>query len=210
MLTHYSGFFRGALNGNFHEAKTKTVTLADDNPTTFELFVHWLYYQDFPNKNRNDDPELVKSFYSKGFPDDRKVVKLYVFGDEYEVEHLRRDAIDLLFRSMEDPNSLLPYPESTEYAFAHLSADDPMCRLLVDLFCRYEILDDDAGHEEFVNIAFLQTMWHRYVYFCRTKDVDIDDKLSLCNYHEHATDEEKTTCEEARGEGGNVQDDLEW
>ena len=209
LLTHYSGFFRGALNGNFHEAKTKTVTLAHDNPTTFELFVHWLYYQDFPNKNRNDDPELVESFYIEGFPDDQKVVKLYVFGDKYEVEHLRRDAIDLLFRTMEQPDCLLPCPETTEYAFARLSADNPMCRLLVDLFCRHESLDG-IRREEFVNVAFLQATWHRYAYFRRTEDVDIGDNLRLCNYHEHATDEEKTICEEARGEGGNVQDDLEW
>ncbi|KAF2449204.1 hypothetical protein P171DRAFT_480311 [Karstenula rhodostoma CBS 690.94] len=47
LLAHYSEFFRAALQGGFAEAETKTITLDDVAPHTFELFVHWLYYQRF-------------------------------------------------------------------------------------------------------------------------------------------------------------------
>lgn len=40
LLAHYSKFFHAALQGNFQEAETKTVTLGDESQKIFELFVH--------------------------------------------------------------------------------------------------------------------------------------------------------------------------
>ncbi len=42
LLTFHSPFFAGALNGNFLEA-SGVVTLSEDDPAIFELFVQWLY-----------------------------------------------------------------------------------------------------------------------------------------------------------------------
>ena len=43
LLTHYSEFFRAALTGGFKEAADKIVTLKDEDPDVFGVFVHWLY-----------------------------------------------------------------------------------------------------------------------------------------------------------------------
>lgn len=55
LLTHYSDFFRAALTGDFKEAEDKIVRLEEEDPTVFEFFVHWLYYQRFPDGSKEDD-----------------------------------------------------------------------------------------------------------------------------------------------------------
>ncbi|KAL9032508.1 MAG: hypothetical protein Q9180_006459 [Flavoplaca navasiana] len=43
LLTHHSPFFAAALKGNFAESATNTVSLVEDDPDAFKLFVQWLY-----------------------------------------------------------------------------------------------------------------------------------------------------------------------
>ncbi|KAL9101781.1 MAG: hypothetical protein Q9163_003000 [Psora crenata] len=47
LLVHHSPFFAKALNGPFTEATTLSVTLPEDEPATFELFLNWLYIGKF-------------------------------------------------------------------------------------------------------------------------------------------------------------------
>ncbi|KAF1967691.1 hypothetical protein BU23DRAFT_573000 [Bimuria novae-zelandiae CBS 107.79] len=61
-LTHYSDYFRAALQRGFKEAETKTVTLKEEHSATFELFVHWVYHQRFPDASEGDDGQLVELF----------------------------------------------------------------------------------------------------------------------------------------------------
>ena len=43
LLTHHSPFFAAALNGSFAEAKLNSVTMPDNDPSVFRLWVQWLY-----------------------------------------------------------------------------------------------------------------------------------------------------------------------
>ncbi|KAL9032777.1 MAG: hypothetical protein Q9180_006312, partial [Flavoplaca navasiana] len=43
LLAHHSPFFAAAFNGNFAESATNTVSLIEDDPDAFKLFVQWLY-----------------------------------------------------------------------------------------------------------------------------------------------------------------------
>ena len=43
LLTHKSPFFAAALNGSFAEAKMNSVTMPDDDPNIFRLWVQWLF-----------------------------------------------------------------------------------------------------------------------------------------------------------------------
>ncbi len=43
LLAHHSPFFAAAFNGNFAESATNTVSLVEDHPDAFQLFVQWLY-----------------------------------------------------------------------------------------------------------------------------------------------------------------------
>lgn len=46
LLTHHSKFFDAALNGTFAESNSRSVTMPEDNPDAFRLFVQWLYIGD--------------------------------------------------------------------------------------------------------------------------------------------------------------------
>ena len=43
LLTHVSPFFAAALNGPFSESNSNKISLPEDDPAAFELFVQWLY-----------------------------------------------------------------------------------------------------------------------------------------------------------------------
>ena len=43
LLVNASPFFAAALNGSFSEAKSRRITLPEDSPYGFALFVRWLY-----------------------------------------------------------------------------------------------------------------------------------------------------------------------
>lgn len=46
LLTHDSDFFKAAFNGTFAEAKSRSISMPEDNPKAFRLFVQWLYFRD--------------------------------------------------------------------------------------------------------------------------------------------------------------------
>jgi hypothetical protein len=166
---------------------------------TFEFFVHWLYYQHLPNSDKHDDPELVKQFNCKsgvGVPSKSHVVRLYVFGDKYDVAELRKAAIDCLFKEHMLEDSKLPSLNVIDHAFANLPEESPMCRLLVDMYFHYENLEIDR--DRCTNAAFMRAIWKRYVRYHCTREKRRGFDLKLCDYHDHATEEERKVCEEHR------------
>lgn len=46
LLTYHSKFFDAALNGTFAESNSKSMTMPEDNPEAFRVFVQWLYIGD--------------------------------------------------------------------------------------------------------------------------------------------------------------------
>ncbi|KAJ4359525.1 uncharacterized protein N0V89_000080 [Didymosphaeria variabile] len=145
LLTHYSEFFRAALLGRFQEAETKTVTLKDQNPVTFEIFIHWLYHQRFPHAGYGDDKDLVALYgdpmAENGVSADahrtktQVLVRLYVFGDAHQAVRFKNDALRTLFAHLNGKKHHVPCPSTYTYAFSRLANTDALCRLLVDHHC---------------------------------------------------------------------------
>ncbi|KAF3034015.1 hypothetical protein E8E11_004567, partial [Didymella keratinophila] len=163
VLIHHSEYFRAALTGGFTEAQDKTVTIEDTTVETFEFFVHWLYYQRFPDKEQHDDPELVNSFYNDGQPRSTKLVKLYIFADVREVPALRKAVIGMIFAMVEDPNGEIMSVPTIEDAFEQRPVEDPLCRLLVDQQCCYEALICPQ-RAEFTNPIYIKPQYSGSLY----------------------------------------------
>lgn len=49
LLSHHSEFFRAALEHDFKEGIERKVTLPEDDPRDFEIFVYWLHFQAVPS-----------------------------------------------------------------------------------------------------------------------------------------------------------------
>ncbi|KAF2642252.1 hypothetical protein P280DRAFT_540020 [Massarina eburnea CBS 473.64] len=179
LLIHYSDFFRAALTNGMKETEEKTVTLAKDNPKVFEIFVHWLYYQRFPNKAHHDDQELVNRY-----KDPDVLIALYVFGDQYQARQLRNAALSALFYHTLKSDFYLPYESSIRFAYRRLPTDSPLCRLLVDFYCQYagpeyyRILND--GYP----VQFLLAVASRYA---ELRIWDAEEDLALASYLEPET-----------------------
>jgi hypothetical protein len=190
LLVHYSKFFRAALTGNFSEARNKTVKLEEDDPEVFELFVHWLYYQRFPDKSLGDDETILKIWIepNRETAYTHFYIYLYLFGDKYDVPSLRSDTINELVRFMEtEPDSCLTDPPAIRAAFTRLPQNSPMCRLLVDIYCYYgdpKIFNDPSAYD---CVLFLQGIWHKYAEMhieAEGKHDDIGRHLKLSDYQE--------------------------
>ena len=199
ILNHYSKFFRKAFTAEFEEAKSKTITLAEDSILTFEFFVHWLYFQRLPNPDMHDDPELVKQFMNSksgaNTPSRSQVVRLFVFGDKYDVPELRKAAIDHMFKTIVQPDGQLPPFHVIDHVFAHLPEESSMCRLFVASYFQYEELE--INRAQCTNTAFMRAMWERYARFHCTYERK-KASIKLCDYHKHTTAEERKVCEEHR------------
>ncbi|KAF2845750.1 hypothetical protein T440DRAFT_543382 [Plenodomus tracheiphilus IPT5] len=216
LLVHHSPFFGAALIGNFKEAEKKEVVLLDTLPQTFEFFVHWAYHGRFPDAN--DDKELYGLWKDAKGEDDRdlefkNVLRLYILCEEYDISVLKRTAIDGYFDLM-DGDGLDYYlldPEMITEAFKNLPEKSAMCQLLVDASCKFAMESMWIDHTKFPCsfIAKVLKLYSEGVY-----DLEEDDDLKRCDYHEHRNDEEGKACESKNddmgvGAGDVVQAELE-
>ncbi|CAN9306467.1 unnamed protein product [Alternaria sp. RS040] len=194
LLIHHSPFFRAALTGSFKEADEKLVTLPDTASNTFELFVHWLYYQRLPIET--DSSELL-ALYRDAEDDEvlyENLVSLYIFCDKYYVPGLKRECLDTLFYQITE-NPYLSEFNIIRRTFNNLETNrDPLCRLLVDYYC-YWASEDCWTLKEVQDLpsTFVAKAMARYTNF---KSGGCDAySLELCDYHGHATSKERKECE---------------
>jgi hypothetical protein len=207
LLTYHSPFFRAALTGSFKEAEKKLVTLSETYVETFELFVHWLYHQQFPTDV--DSPQLLALYH-----DDEDssfqfevLVRLYVFCDKYDVPGLKRQCLDALFDHLTDAPEL-PHLNDVGIAFDNLDDKDPLRRMITDSYCYWSSGDCwEASRIQNLPSAFLAEVLSQYSEFA-LGGRDWAGTPELCNYHAHATTEERVMCEERREKAEQVKDML--
>ncbi|KAF2833873.1 hypothetical protein CC86DRAFT_415864, partial [Ophiobolus disseminans] len=198
LLVQYSEFFRAALTGKFKEAEEKTVKLEEDDTTTFELFVHWLYYQRFPNKAHGDHNELIKLYHDDLDCGTNSCIQLHVFGDKYGVKRLKEDSLDELINiTLSGNNHCLTDADDVKLAFEHLPERSPMCRLIIDSHCLYGDPRRYQAFAAYTCIPFLHGVWLRHsdlLMKSEEEDQVQSPDITRCDYHEHENDEEKEAC----------------
>jgi hypothetical protein len=212
LLIHYSKFFRAALTGHFKEAKEKTVTLEYTKSNVFEFFVHWLYYQRFPDSTKGDNSELVEAWTSGAHAElgfhKKYMIDLYIPGDRYEVPKLRNDAMSHTFHGFCRPRTGLPSENDIKYAFDQLLLTTPLCQYFVHLRANHDYPKLHNGHEWDIHAsdewphAYLLG-YARYtsimVFLLRGGDTCEEIlSLRLSDYHEHTSDEERSVCEDCQ------------
>jgi hypothetical protein len=201
LLTHHSSFFRAALRGGFKEAIDKAVNLEDQDPRIFKLFGHWLYYQHLPAKKYNDDKKTIELYLGEThvLKDQFRLdtlIRLYVFGDKYDVKELRHEVVnELFYHILSKPYSDDDFPqaESIEFAFANLDTDTPLCRLLVD-GSWYLDGNDVIDPDKIRSLSFMRCVWKRYKSGNSSGSIEDFYDTSVCNYHEHVNAAERETC----------------
>ena len=136
LLVKASKFFDAAFrvdengDGVFKEATEKTMELPDETPQMFGYFTHWLYSGKCPPLPIDVFEERESTF--------RKFVDLYLFGDKYDIAHLRYSTclaiIDMVAPEQHDHTSTTfkaPTLEAATWAWARVAETSPIRQILI-------------------------------------------------------------------------------
>lgn len=194
LLTHCSGYFRAAFTGSFKEAEEKQLRLEDVTGKTFDAFVDWLYQRKLPGQE--------KSSYTKGkdgkvhgsFLNQHEIAIIHIFADRYDIPDLQRDTIDTMFAYYMHTKKI-PTVETIKMAFESLPDTSLLRKLLIHQYCesKSDVTPKDellCTHEIFHDVL-ARYRYNMSVYNC---------SLKLCDYHDHANEEEKKECKKKRDE----------
>jgi hypothetical protein len=131
LLTHYSDFFRAALNGKFKEAEEKRITLHDEVPAVFESFVHWLYHSSLPNQICDEQGKPIEEWTANSRPRIDLYVHLFILSDKFSIKELDKIALDMAFNAFRDDAGRSLLRSSTIHkAFDCLKPESKMCHLI--------------------------------------------------------------------------------
>lgn len=199
-LTHHSEYFKRALAGIWRETSDNIVVLENDvEPSTFNLFVEWLYTQELPAMSpdwrRIADPLHPYSVSAKMLR-----LKLYVFADRFVVPRLREQLNRAIVNDYDSDCPALEEYKTITYAFHNLPPTDPILDLIVDRYFMVWRLDLDEGEDE----EAYETLPHEFLlrFYKRVgkwRKEDLQNRhqlfnMDFCSYHEHKTDEDKLQC----------------
>jgi hypothetical protein len=124
LLVHNSGFFRGALSGNFKETDDGVVPLTDVEPKVFAFVINWMYTGVLPDRVHvhapNDGNDVSFRYHA------------YVLADRLLIPGLRKAISEVAFGPflIQPPKFVLLI-----FAFNNLTDEDPLICLLLDAYC---------------------------------------------------------------------------
>lgn len=161
------------MEGNFREAKSRTLGLPEDDPVVFERFQLWLYTNSVLEK-----AETVKDISYM------QLVNLYIFADIRGISDLQNAIIDHIIdkESLENtfPSQCIPR------VYQCLSPNNPLRRLLVDTAAELGILDawfTPDSNEEFVPEFMRELAVALYHMRDESKERISDFHLGRLEYH---------------------------
>lgn len=177
--------------------------MADVKPIIFDIFINWLYTKKL--REKFDEIDVLQKEVGEKIDsdtDDRFVsatVMAYALGDRLLARSFQRDVLDGLIKRINEFSKPFWF-NGTAYAFDSLPEHSPMLQGLVDIHCRYldakgynDMTEREKRLSESVSVAF----WMRVMKKFALKSASDDwwnEPLNPCDYHEHATAEEREQC----------------
>ena len=86
-----------AMKGNtlgFRESLEQAMSLPEDDPNIFNLFVNWMYSREFPQLDHSSQSSLYIAY--------REYTRLYVFSDRYDISSLSAQCLKKLYKLFKD------------------------------------------------------------------------------------------------------------
>lgn len=178
-----------------------SVTLAEEDPEAFEVYVHWLYFKTLPV--RNDNPGL------EGNIEYVQLAKSYALGEMLQDVNFKDailDAILIKARSKtSDGRSWSPIGPAIRYIYEGTPESSAARRLMVDLYTYHGQGDwltkwaskDDLPKQFLLDLAIA-------VLAKRPQPLSsLAPKVGTCEYHEHLPDPNScyVNCSAAKRDG---------
>jgi hypothetical protein len=131
LLAYHSGYFHGALSGNFKETEDGIIVLSDVDTDAFDVFVDWVYEKKLP--------ECVHAISPKDSPVVSIRSRAYVLADRLLVLDLKKELMDVDFDRFQGYRNTPGFIRII-YLFKNHPESDPMLQLVVDSFCINEAI----------------------------------------------------------------------
>lgn len=173
-MDFWSDFFRAAFSGRFKESKEHRISLPDDEPTDFEVYVHFVYTGSLSGGKDNDHE----------IPWDH-LCKLWILGDKYLAPALCNNVTNTMLAKYDFDNTIPA--DSLDFVFENTMSKAPLRKLILDLLVykgasslvTYHLHAKD--HSRDVRAAILEVLLNRH----RTgrRGMPYSNK---CHYHIHA------------------------
>ncbi|KAG9524966.1 hypothetical protein KCV07_g1424, partial [Aureobasidium melanogenum] len=127
LLTYYSDYFRGALNGSFVEATKGKISLVDERVDTFDVVNQFVYTRQLSDEADHDlNWELL--------------IRVWIFGDKYLMPCLQNRAMNALIQKNREAKFVPTLQLKTIYE--NTLPGSPLRKLVVDLVT-YKVGDMD-------------------------------------------------------------------
>jgi hypothetical protein len=200
LISYYSGYFKGTLNGPWKEAEDRVIELPDIEPRVFDIFIDWLYTQKLPKRSREwvtPTAEIEAGSHNHSRVVERLMMEVYVFADRFLVPQLKV-ALFRFFANFCNNDAIPPYYEAIIYAFDNLPSTSPMLTLLVKLHCAYWTDSSDTTdngelelRHELPQDFFLRGM----AQFAKGRDKEKAKGVACCDCHKETTVTEREGCD---------------
>lgn len=194
LIRAYSPFFDKAMSGNWQESSRRAVELPDDEPTIFQLYIHWLYYETLPVFC--NEPGL------SGNAEYLELIKAYILGDKLMDSKFQDAVIDAIIEKSvskaSDGASWYPVGEALEYTYNNTNGSALIRKLLVDMYVIYGHGNwlHDWGEAASIPQPFLSELASRLLDLDRRDVVSrLKMKIEASNYHIHGSDGGEAKCD---------------
>jgi hypothetical protein len=100
-LTTRSEFFKRAMNGRWTESATRTISLADDDPDTFALYLNHVYKNELPTmaKSKEELHAIPSSQISEHVHEEYMALfRLYILAEKIQDVSAKNEVIAAVFR----------------------------------------------------------------------------------------------------------------
>lgn len=200
LISYYSGYFKGTLNGSWKEAEDRVIELPDIEPRVFDIFIDWLYTKKLPWKTRDwvaPSPENDSGSHGHGQQAERLMMKVYVFADRFLVPELGV-AMFRYFANFCNNGGNPPYYDAILYAFDNLPSTSPMLTLLVKLHCAY--WNENSDTEDNGELELRQDLPHDFLlrgmeHFAKMRDKSKAKEIAICDCHKESATSGRQGCD---------------
>lgn len=138
MLRTNSAFFKAALSHDWREREEGLVTLLEDDPSAFELYVSWLYTKRVASKFSDEEG-------TKRSQECALLTDCIVLGEKLQDVGFKNALVDCVIAvSTNDGNGngcCITRPSRVNKIYEHTSPAAPVRRLLVDMWAWYGMPD---------------------------------------------------------------------
>ncbi|KAI9737423.1 MAG: hypothetical protein M1834_009577 [Cirrosporium novae-zelandiae] len=144
VLCSKSDFFRAAFRGPSKEATENKMTLPEESPKAFRMFVSWLYTNSVPVSWFSSESASADHIKSATKSDVETVLELYLMGQKWLIPTLQDKAIDILIGKFSIRPLLFLDADIIIMVYSSTMEKSKIRNFLVQLFV---YLADDSGND---------------------------------------------------------------